>query len=133
MSFSQFFEDLSRDINGSRAARNTGMQGIRAHIHALRGNVEDFLDTFRSRHKQMAKALRHEARDLKRRLKGDDKARVKAAHEMMREMRSRIGGIFSLTHSVLGDLAADLRRGGEIFRGNGPTSSAKETRKKKRQ
>lgn len=133
MSFTQFFEALSHDINGSRAARNAGMQGIRAHIHELRGNVENFLDTFRSKHKQMARALKHEARDLRKRLKGDDRARVKAAHEMMGEMRTRIGGIFSLTRSMLGDLAADLRRGGEIFRGNSAASSPKESRKKKRQ
>ena len=133
MSFTQFFENLSHDINGSRAARNADMQGIRAHIQEMRGNVENFLDTFRSKRKQMAKDLKHDAKELKRKLRGDDKARIKAAHEMMGEIRTRIGGIFSLTRGMLHDLAADLRRGGEIFRGNSAASSPKESRKKKRQ
>ena len=80
----------------------------------------------------MARELKHDARELKRKLRGDDKARVKAAHELMGEIRTRIGGIFSLTHGMLHDLADDLRRGGEIFRGNGATSPPKESRKKKR-
>lgn len=133
MSFTQFFENLSHDINGSRAARNAGMQGIRANVEGIKENVENFLDTFRSKHKQMARALKHEAKDLRRRLRGDDKARIKAAHEMMGEIRTRIGGIFSLTRGMLHELGDDLRRGGEIFRGNSATSSLKESRKKKRQ
>ena len=132
MSFTQFFENLSHDINGSRAARNADMQGIRAHIQEMRGNVENFLDTFRSKRKQMAKDLKHDAKELKRKLRGDDKARIKAAHEMMGEIQTRIGGIFSATHGMLRDLADDLHRGGEIFRGNSAASFPKESRKKKR-
>ncbi len=132
MSFNQFFESLSHEINDSRAGRRAGIEGIKAHIQEIRGNVEDFLDTFRSKHKQMARALKHEAKDLRRKLGGDDKARVKAAHEMMGEIRTRIGGIFSATHGMLRDLADDLHRGGEIFRGNSAASFPKESRKKKR-
>ena len=132
MSFTQFFESLSHEINDSRAGRRAGIEGIKAHIQEIRGNVEDFLDTFRSKHKQMARALKHEAKDLRRKLGGDDKARVKAAHEMMGEIRTRIGGIFSDTHGMLRDLADDLHRGGEIFRGNSAASFPKESRKKKR-
>ena len=132
MSFNQFFENLSHEINNSRAGRRAGIEGIKAHIQEIRGNVEDFLDTFRSKHKQMARVLKHEAKDLRRKLGGDDKARVKAAHEMMGEIRTRIGGIFSATHGMLRDLADDLRRGGKIFRGNSAASFPKESRKKKR-
>ncbi len=132
MSFTQFFENLSHEINDSRAGRRAGIEGIKAHIQEIRGNVENFLDTFRSKHKQMARVLKHEAKDLRRRLRGDDKARVKAAHEMMGEIQARIGGIFSATHGMLRDLADDLHRGGEIFRGNSAASSPKESRKKKR-
>lgn len=132
MSFNQFFENLSHEINNSRAGRRAGIEGIKAHIQEIRGNVEDFLDTFRSKHKQMARALKHEAKDLRRKLGGDDKARVKAAHEMMGEIRTRVGGIFSATHGMLRDLADDLHQGGEIFRGNSAASFPKESRKKKR-
>ena len=143
MSFTQFFESLSHEINDSRAGR-------RARFQEIRTDVEDFLDTFRSKRKQMAKDLKHDARELRRKLRGDDKARVKAAHEMMGEIRTRIGAIFSHTHDLLGafkrehqdmakglreqlhDFASDLRRGGEIFRGNSASSSPKESRKKKR-
>ena len=92
-----------------------------------------FLETFRSKHKQMARALKHDAKDLKRRLRGDDKARVTATHEMTGEIRTRIGGIFSMTNGMLHDLAADLHRGGEIFRGNSVISSTKESKRKKKQ
>ena len=136
MSFTQFFENLTHEINDSRTGR-------RARIQEIRTDVENFLDTFRSNHKQMAK-------EQKRKLRSDDKARVKAAHEMMGEIRARIGGIFSHTHDLLGgfkrehqdmakglreqlhDFADDLRRGGEIFRGDSAASFPKESRKKKR-
>ena len=144
MGFTQFFENLTHEIDDSRTGR-------RARIQEIRTDVENFLDTFRSNRKQMARELKHDAKELKRKLRGDDKARVKAAHELMGEIRTRIGGIFSFTHDLLGgfrrehqdmarklrgelhDLASDLRRGGEIFRGNSPTSSPKESQKKKRQ
>jgi hypothetical protein len=69
---------------------------------------------------------------------------------MMGEIQTKIGGIFSFTHDLLGafrrdhqdmakglraelhDFASDLHRGGEIFRGNSAASSPKESRKKKR-
>lgn len=136
MSFTQFFENLSHEINDSRTGR-------RARIQEIRTDVGNFLDTFRSDHRRMAK-------EQKRKLRSDDKARVKAAQELMGEIRTRIGGIFSFTHDLLGafkcehqdmakglrgqlhDFADDLRRGGEIFRGNGAASFPKESRKKKR-
>jgi hypothetical protein len=123
MSFTEFFENLSQEINDSRTGR-------RARIQEICTDVENFLDKSRSARQQMAKELR-------RKLKTDDKARVKAAHELMGELRTRIGGIFSSTHNMLNDFAADLRRGGEIFRGNSAASfrkeSSKESRRKKRQ
>lgn len=125
MSFTQFFENLSHEINDSRAGR-------RARFQEIRTDVENFLDTFRSNRKHMARELKHDAKELKRKLRGDDKARFKAAHEMMGEIRARIGGIFSATHGMLRDLADDLHRGGEIFRGNSAASTPKESRKKKR-
>ncbi len=136
MSFTQFFENLSHEIDDSRTGR-------RARIQEIRTDVENFLDTFRSDHRRMAK-------EQKKKLRSDDKARVKAAHELMGEIRARIGGIFSFTHDLLGgfkrehqhmakglreqlhDFADDLRRGGEIFRGNSAASTPKESRKKKR-
>jgi len=136
MSFTEFFENLTHEINDSRTGRRTRIQEIRT-------DVENFLDKFRSDHKQMAK-------EQKRKLRSDDKARVKAAHEMMGEIRERVGGIFSFTHDLLGafkrehqdmakglreqlhDFADDLRRGGEIFRGDSAASFPKESRKKKR-
>ncbi len=136
MSFTEFFENLSHEINDSRAGR-------RGRIQEIRTDVENFLDKFRSDHQHIAK-------EQKRKLRSDDKARVKAAHELMGEIRTRIGGIFSHTHDLLGafkrehqdmakglreqlrDFADDLRRGGEIFRGNGAASIPKESRKKKR-
>lgn len=125
MSFTEFFENLTHEINDSRTGR-------RARFQEIRTDVENFLDTFRSKRKQMAKDLKHEAKDLRRRLRGDDKTRVKAAHEMMGEIQTKIGGIFSATHGMLRDLADDLHRGGEIFRGNSAASFPKESRKKKR-
>jgi hypothetical protein len=80
----------------------------------------------------MATALKREANDLRKKLKGHSKARVKAAHKLMGELRTQHGGIVALTRSMLHELADDLRRGGEIFRGNGTTASPKESRKKKR-
>ena len=140
MSFTEFFENLSHEINDSRTGR-------RARIQEICTDVENFLDKFRSDHQQMAK-------EQKRKLRSDDKARVKAAHEMMGEIRTRVGGIFSFTHDLLGDFkrehqtmakklrgelgdyAEDLHRGGEIFRGNSaaffPKEGPKESRKKKR-
>src|SRR3989338_11337323 len=132
MSFTQFFESLSHEINDSRAGRRAGIEGIKTHIQEIRGNVKDFLDTFRSKHKQIARVLKHEAKDLRRKLGGNDKARVKAAHELMGEIQTRIGGIFSATHGMLHDFADDLERGGDIFRGNSAASFPKESRKKKR-
>ena len=124
MSFTQFFENLSHEINDDRSGR-------RARIHEIRTDVGNFLDTFRSHQKQMAREIKQKAKELKRKLRGDDKARVKEFHEMMGDIRTRIGGIFSFTHNMLGDLAADLRRGGEIFRGNSTASFPKESKKKR--
>jgi len=136
MSFTQFFENLSHEINDSRTGRRTRIQEIRT-------DVENFLDKFRSDHQHMAK-------EQKRKLRSDDKARVKAAHEMMGEIKTRIGGIFSFTHDLLGafkrdhqnmakglreqlhDFADDLHQGGEIFRGNSSASFPKESKKKKK-
>ena len=130
MSFTEFFENLSQEINDGRTGR-------RARIQEIKTSVEDFLDTFRSDHQQMARGIKQKAKDLKRKLRTDDKARVKAAHELMGEIRGRIGGIFSSTHDLLNAFGADLRRGGEIFRGNSAAffpkeGFIKESRKKKR-
>jgi hypothetical protein len=122
MSFTEFFENLSQEINDSRTGR-------RARIQEICTDVENFLDKFRSDRQQMAK-------ELKRKLKSDDRARVKAVHELMGEIRGRIGGIFSSTHDMLNAFGADLRRGGEIFRGNSaaffPKEGPRESRRKKR-
>jgi len=113
-----------------------GVEKIRSRVGEIRTDVENFLDTFRSQHQQVAKDLKQKAKELKRKLKTDDKARVKATHEMMGEIQTRIGGIFSFTHGLLHNLAEDLHRGGEIFRGNSaaffPRESPRESRKKKR-
>jgi len=137
MSFVGFFEDLSHEINDARTGRMASVEKIRSRVGEIRTDVENFLDTFRSQHQQMAKDLKQKARELKRKLKSDDRARVKAAHELMGEIRGRIGGIFSSTHDMLNAFGADLRRGGEIFRGNSAAffpreGFPKESRKKKR-
>jgi len=137
MSFVGFFEDLSHEINDARTGRMASVDKIRSRVGEIRTDVENFLDTFRSQHQQMAKDLKQKARELKRKLKSDDRARVKAAHELMGEIRGRIGGIFSSTHDMLNAFGADLRRGGEIFRGNSAAffpreGFPKESRKKKR-
>ena len=136
MSFTEFFENLSHEINDARTGRMAGVEKIRSRVGEIRTDVENFLDTFRSQHQQVAKDLKQKAKELKRKLKTDDKARVKAAHEMMGEIQTRIGGIFSFTHGLLHNLAEDLHRGGEIFRGNSaaffPKEGPRESRKKKR-
>ena len=137
MSFVGFFEDLSHEINDARTGRMASVDKIRSRVGEIRTDVENFLDIFRSQHQQMAKDLKQKARELKRKLKSDDRARVKAAHELMGEIRGRIGGIFSSTHDMLNAFGADLRRGGEIFRGNSAAffpreGFPKESRKKKR-
>ena len=76
MSFTAFFEDLSGQINNLRAGRKDALEACQARVEELRTNVDNFLDTFRSDHKQMAK-------EQKKKLRSDDKARVKAAHELM--------------------------------------------------
>ena len=136
MSFTEFFENLSHEINDARTGRMATVEKIRSRVGEIRTDVENFLDTFRSQHQQVAKDLKQKAKELKRKLKTDDKARVKATREMMGEIQTRIGGIFSFTHGLLHNLAEDLHRGGEIFRGNSaaffPREGLKETRKKKR-
>lgn len=143
MSFAQFFENLTHEINDSRTGR-------RAMIQEIKANMENFLDMCRSNRRQMAREIKQKAKELRRKLRSDDKARVKAAHEMMGEIRARVGGILSLTHDLLGafrrehqhmakglreqlhGFADDLHRGGEIFRGNSEASAPKESKKKKK-
>lgn len=137
MSFTEFFENLSHEINDARTGRMAGVEKIRSRVGEIRTDVENFLDTFRSQHQQVAKELKQNAKELKRKLRSDDKARVKAAHELMGEIQTRIGGIFSFTHGLLHNLAEDLHRGGEIFRGNSAAffpreGFSKESKKKKR-
>ena len=137
MSFTQFFENLSHEINDEQTGRRASIREIKTRVQEVKTSVENFLDSLRSDHQQMAKDLKQKAKELKRKLKTDDKARVKAAHELMGEIRTRIGGIFSFTHDLLHDVANDLHRGGEIFRGHSAASfrkeSPKESKRKKRQ